>query len=76
MAFLELMRSLAAHGSGVGVSYFKPPGTLRYDRLELVTVPINTEEAQAEIRLIWSRHYSGDPVMQMDSPRSICVGLR
>lgn len=62
---LELMRSLAAHGLGVGVSYSKPPGTLSYDGQELVTVPIITNEAQADIKLIWSRHCSRDPVLQM-----------
>lgn len=41
-ASLELMRLLAAHGAGVGISYSNPPTAYSYDRLPLVTVPIQT----------------------------------
>lgn len=51
---LELMRSLAAHGSGVGVSYTCPPGNHSYDGKELVAVPITSPQARSEISLIWS----------------------
>ena len=51
---LEMMRSLAAHGAGVGISYSKPPVDISYDGKPLVTVPITTPQAVAEIVLIWS----------------------
>lgn len=52
---LEMMRSLAAHGAGVGVSYSCPPGATSYDGRPLVTVPISTSQAATEIALVWSR---------------------
>ncbi|WP_353474380.1 LysR family transcriptional regulator [Salipiger sp. H15] len=51
---LEMMRSLAAHGAGVGISYSCPPSSLCYDGRPLVTVPISTPQAATEIALIWS----------------------
>ncbi|KQI73003.1 hypothetical protein AN191_03620 [Loktanella sp. 5RATIMAR09] len=62
VASLEMMRSLAANGVGVGISYSRPPGDLSYDGKRLVTVPIATAEAKTEIALIWSslRADSGD----------------
>ena len=51
---LEMMRSLAAHGVGVGISYSHPPGDVSYDGKPLVTVPISTPEATADIVLLWS----------------------
>lgn len=51
---LEMMRSLAANGVGVGISYSRPPGNLSYDGKRLVTVPIVSPEARTEIALIWS----------------------
>jgi len=52
---LEMMRSLAAHGLGVGMSYSRPPNDISYDGKPLVTVPISTPEAATEIVLVWSR---------------------
>jgi len=57
---LELMRSLAAHGAGVGLSYSCPPGAQSYDGRPVVTVPITSPETEAEIKLIWSKHNQGD----------------
>jgi DNA-binding transcriptional LysR family regulator len=54
VASLEMMRSLAANGVGVGISYSRPPGELSYDGKPLVTLPIATPEAKTEIALIWS----------------------
>ncbi len=54
VASLEMMRSLAANGVGVGISYSHPPSDLSYDGKPLVTVPIVTPEAKTEIALIWS----------------------
>lgn len=51
---LEMMRSLAAHGVGVGISYSDPPGDISYDGAPLVTVPIATPQAAADIVLLWS----------------------
>lgn len=51
---LELMRSMAAHGNGVGISYSRPPGDICYDGQTLKTIPIVTPEAEVDIKLIWS----------------------
>jgi len=51
---LELMRSLAAHGKGVGISYSCPPGNTSYDGRPLITVPISTPCASADLVLFWS----------------------
>ena len=51
---LETMRSLAAHGSGIGISYSRPPGDISYDGKPLVTIPISTPDATADIVLFWS----------------------
>ncbi|WP_375687551.1 LysR family transcriptional regulator [Pseudooceanicola sp. LIPI14-2-Ac024] len=52
---LEMMRSLAAHGAGIGISYSCPPGTISYDGRPLVTLPIVTPQAATGIALVWSR---------------------
>ncbi len=51
---LELMRSMAAHGNGVGISYSRPPSDVCYDGTSLVTLPVITSEAEVDIKLIWS----------------------
>lgn len=56
VASLEVMRSMAAHRTGIGVSYTYPPGDMSYDGKPLVTLPIVTPEAKADISLIWSEH--------------------
>lgn len=53
-ASLEMMRSLAAHGAGIGFSYSAPPLGTSYDGATLVTVPVSSPEATADIALIWS----------------------
>jgi DNA-binding transcriptional LysR family regulator len=65
VASLEMMRSLAAHGVGVGISYSHPPNDISYDGKRLVTVPINTPEAKAEISLIWSTRRRESPEFEM-----------
>jgi DNA-binding transcriptional LysR family regulator len=60
-ASLEMMRSLAAHGAGVGISYSNPPTDLSYDGQPLVTVPISTPDALADIVLIWTNLVEPDP---------------
>ncbi|AXI44744.1 LysR family transcriptional regulator [Sulfitobacter sp. SK012] len=60
-ASLEMMRSLAAHGIGVGISYSCPPTDVSYDGKPLVTVPIRTPQATADISLIWSSLRAPDP---------------
>lgn len=54
VASLEMMRSLAAHDMGVAISYSRPPVDVSYDGMSLVTVPISTPAAAADIKLIWS----------------------
>lgn len=51
---LEMMRSLAAHGVGVGISYSHPPSNISYDGKPIMTVPISSPQATADIVLLWS----------------------
>jgi len=51
---LEMMRSFAANGKAVGLSYSEPPGQISYDGRLLRTIPIVTPEAAVNINLIWS----------------------
>lgn len=60
-ASLEMMRSMAAHGNGIGISYSHPPGDTSYDGQPLRTIPISTPEAIADIVLIWSALRAPDP---------------
>ncbi len=53
-ASLELMRAMAAHGIGVGISYSRPPSAISYDGTPVVTVPIADPAARADIALLWS----------------------
>lgn len=58
---LEMMRSLAASGAGVGISYSNPPTEVCYDGQPLVTIPITTPEARADVRLVWANPAEADP---------------
>lgn len=58
---LEMMRSFAAHGAGVGISYSRPAGGTSYDGQPLVTIPIATPEATTAINLLWSSLHRHDP---------------
>lgn len=51
---LEMMRSFAAHGLGLGISYSRPPSETSYDGKPLVTIPISTPRATTDIILAWS----------------------
>ena len=54
---LEIMRSLAAHGEGVGVSYANPASTRSYDGKPIITLPISDPEAAESV--ILARHGTG-----------------
>ena len=56
-ASLENLRSLAAHGEGVGISYSAPPAGTSYDGRPLVTRPIS--DRIAEEAVILARHGTG-----------------
>jgi DNA-binding transcriptional LysR family regulator len=58
---LEMMRSLAAHGIGIGISYSQPPSNTSYDGKPLVTIPITSPQAATEISLLWSSLRETDP---------------
>ncbi|ODT21082.1 MAG: LysR family transcriptional regulator [Kaistia sp. SCN 65-12] len=51
-ASIEVLRSLAANGEGVGISYTNPTGTLSYDGKPLVRVPIADIAAKEPIVLV------------------------
>lgn len=50
---LEMMRSFAAHGAGIGISYSCPPTAHSYDGAPVIQIPISAPEASADIKLIW-----------------------
>ncbi|WP_166417241.1 LysR substrate-binding domain-containing protein [Cochlodiniinecator piscidefendens] len=52
---IEVMRSLAAHGEGVGISYTTPPTSQSYDGQQLCNVPISDSFA-AEPIILASAH--------------------
>lgn len=51
-ASVEVLRSLAANGEGVGISYTNPAGTISYDGKALVRVPITDAQAIEPIVLV------------------------
>lgn len=51
-ASLELLRSLAANGEGVGISYSLPPVTTSYDGLPLHALPISDPQAVEPVVLV------------------------
>ncbi|NKB54516.1 MAG: LysR family transcriptional regulator [Rhizobiaceae bacterium] len=59
-ASLEMMRSLAAHGTGIGLSYSHPPAPTSYDGQPLVTLPISSPQAVADIVVVWSKLQRSD----------------
>lgn len=54
---LEIQRSLAAHGEGVGISYASPQNGLSYDRMPLLSLPITDPDATEAV--ILARHGIG-----------------
>ncbi len=63
-ASLELMRSLAAHGAGIGISYSHPPTAISYDGQPLTTIPIVTPQARAGLFAIWPVPDQSDPQLE------------
>ena len=51
-ASLEVMRSLAANGEGVGLSYTVPPGHQSYDGKALVSLPITDPDVSEPLILV------------------------
>ncbi|KAE9632798.1 LysR family transcriptional regulator [Parasedimentitalea maritima] len=66
-ASLELLRSLAANGEGIGISYSLPPGSLSYDGKLLKAIPISDPEAREPIVLI------SHGQMPKDSPLGVAL---
>lgn len=54
-ASLEVMRSLAAHGEGVGISYANPPCDTSHDGTPLASVRIADRAAVEPVVLAWPR---------------------
>lgn len=50
-ASLELLRSLAANGEGVGISYSSPPTPISYDGKTIVALPIADDSAREAVIL-------------------------
>jgi DNA-binding transcriptional LysR family regulator len=49
VASLEVMRSFAAHGEGIGISYANPPGNISYDGKQVVRVAISDVSAKEPV---------------------------
>ncbi len=60
---LEIQRSLAAHGEGIGISYASPTSGFSYDQVPLVSLPII--DADATESVVLARHGTGptDPLI-------------
>ncbi len=52
---VELMRALAAHGQGVGISYTNPPTAQSYDGMPLTSIPVSDSMAQEAVILARSK---------------------
>ncbi|WP_120498943.1 LysR family transcriptional regulator [Roseovarius sp. EL26] len=63
-ASLELMRSLSAHGAGIGISYSHPPTATSYDGQPLITIPLVTPQARAGLFAIWPKPDQPDPQLE------------
>ncbi|EAR49716.1 transcriptional regulator, LysR family protein, partial [Oceanicola granulosus HTCC2516] len=60
---LELMRSLAASGAGVGISYAVPPGGATYDGQTLAAVPVTDAIAEEPVVLVQSAMADESPLV-------------
>ncbi|MDO9638872.1 MAG: hypothetical protein Q7J44_10045 [Pseudotabrizicola sp.] len=63
MRSLEIMRSLAANGEGVGICYTRPPGSLAYDEAKVATVAISDPAAREPVILARSSDEPDVPVV-------------
>ncbi|NOD89675.1 MULTISPECIES: LysR family transcriptional regulator [unclassified Ruegeria] len=74
-ASLEIQRSLAAHGEGIGISYASPPSPVSYDNRRLVGVPITDPDAAESV--VMARHGTGpaDPTVNQ-AERVLKEGLK
>lgn len=66
-ASLELLRSLAANGEGLGISYSSPPSTLSYDGKPLVSIPISDEAAREPVIIASHEH------PESESPQALAI---
>lgn len=64
---LEIMRSLAAYGEGVGISYGRPPGERSYDGATVNAVPIIDRNAREPIVLAHAIGAAPSPVVKAAS---------
>lgn len=64
---LEIMRSLAAYGEGVGISYGRPPGERSYDGARVQAIPIIDRSAREPIILAHTIGAETSPVVQAAS---------
>lgn len=67
---LELMRSLAANGEGVGISYTVPPGKISYDGVPVAAVAIEDEIAREGIILA---HLAATPGSEQVAEARRCI---
>ncbi len=61
---LEIMRSLAAHGEGIGISYTRPPSDLCYGGTPVAARPITDPEASEPVVLLRPAHSAGPHVLR------------
>lgn len=60
---LEVMRSLAASGLGVGISYTVPPGNLAYDGAAVVAIPVTDAIARENMILAGAGSAAADDAL-------------
>lgn len=72
---LEIQRSLAAHGEGIGISYASPSNGYSYDQTDLATLPIADPDVTEAVVL--ARHGIGptDPLIT-EAVRTLIEGLQ
>ena len=70
---LEILRSLAAHGEGVGISYANPVGALSYDGLPIASRPVRDPEARESV--VIARHGIGPADPLFDAAQRVLAVL-
>ncbi|MEX0287117.1 MAG: LysR family transcriptional regulator [Paracoccaceae bacterium] len=71
---LEIMRSLAAHGEGVGITYTLPPGDQSYDGTSVKSIRIADSSASEPVVIVRHGHGAAeDPVVNLT--QTLAAGL-
>ncbi len=72
-ASLEILRSLAAHNEGVGLSYADPPARRSYDGKPIVSLPVSDPEASEAVVL--ARHGTGPVTAEIAAAEAALIRI-